>query len=309
MFLQRTIRKKVSVEGIGLHSGQPVQLTFRPAPEGSGIHFFRMDLSHHPSVPAQADFVTTTQFATTVGRNGISISTVEHCLSAVAALRLDNLFIEVNGPELPIIDGSARPFYDALQSVGFQQQEIPRKYAFVTEHLFLGDQDKYATLAPYSGLRITCTIEFAHPKIGLQSLDLDINESSYEVELAGARTFGFLKDVESLKAKGLARGGSLENAVVMNTSDIINPEGLRYPDEFVRHKILDALGDLATLGMPLMGHVTLYKSGHDMMNRLVKKVIERPECFRAIEIGSQFPEAEVGLLLQPLDWQRLSKAN
>lgn len=293
MFLQRTIRKRVTVEGLGLHTGEAASITFRPAPANTGIHVVRNDLPEAPSIPVQARHVRATQMATTLGSTAFSVSTVEHCLSSLAAFRIDNLFIELSGPEIPIGDGSAYIFMEALLAAGLVEQDEPRKYAYVTEPIFVGDNEKHAYVVPYNGLRVTCTIDFPHAKIGRQRLDLDINETSFARELSAARTFGFLKDVEALRAKGLARGGSLENAVVLDDENILNPEGLRFPDEFVRHKMLDALGDLVTLGMPLMGHLVLYKAGHDLMNRLVRKVLESPESYRHIELGADLSPGNI----------------
>lgn len=289
MFLQRTIRHRAVVEGVGLHTGKPARLTFCPAPEGTGIYFVRRDLPGSPSLAAMADRVTATTMATTLGGEAFSVSTVEHCLSTLAALRIDNLFIELDGPEIPIGDGSAAPFFEAIVSAGLVDQNAPRKYAYVTQPIYQGDQDKHAYVLPYNGLRITCTIEFPHPRIGQQMLDIDITDSSFAREIARARTFGFLKDVELLRNKGLALGGSLENAVVLDHSDILNPEGLRWENEFVRHKVLDALGDLVNLGIPLMGHLILHRAGHDLMHRLVRKILESPDHYRHIELGSELP--------------------
>jgi UDP-3-O-[3-hydroxymyristoyl] N-acetylglucosamine deacetylase len=295
MFLQRTVRQRATVKGIGLHTGEPAKLTFCPAPEGTGIYFVRRDLPGSPAISTQADRVKATTMATTLGGDAFSVSTVEHCLSAIAALRIDNLFIELDGPEIPIGDGSAAPFLEAILSAGLVEQNEPRKYAYITQPIFQGDQEKHAYVVPYNGLRISCTIEFAHPKIGHQSMDIDITEQSFAREVARARTFGFMKDVEALRAKGLARGGTLENAVVLDHSEILNPEGVRWENEFVRHKVLDALGDLVTLGMPLMGHVVLHRAGHDLMNRLVHKILESPDRYRHIELGADLPDRMMSL--------------
>lgn len=282
------------VEGIGLHTGQPACLTFCPAPENTGIYFVRSDMPGRPAVAARADYVTATQLATTLSGEAFSVSTVEHCLSALAAFRVDNLFIELDGPEIPIGDGSAQVFLEALMNAGVVEQEQPRRYAYITQPIYYGTDEKHAYVQPYNGLRVTCTIEFPHKKIGLQTLDLDITEHTFSRELANARTFGFLRDVEALRAKGLAKGGSLDNAVVLDSEEILNPDGLRYSNEFVRHKMLDALGDLVTLGMPLMGHLVLYKAGHDIMNRLVRRILESPDSYRHIELGAQLPDRDVG---------------
>lgn len=292
MFLQKTIRSRVQVQGVGLHSGQSCFLNFVPAPANTGVHFVRIDLPDNPSLKVHVSNVSATGYATTLGGGLFSVATVEHCLSALAALRVDNLLIEMTGPEIPITDGSAISFLDAIQSVGLIEQDQPRKYCYMTQPVYYSEGDKQAYVVPYNGLRLTVTIEFPHPAIGKQKIDLDINEDSFTRELARARTFGFLKDVEVLKAKGLAMGGSLDNAVVLDDRAVINPEGLRWPDEFVRHKALDALGDLVTLGLPLMGHVVLYKAGHDMMNKLVRKVFESTESYKRIELGSDLSEQE-----------------
>ena len=286
MFLQRTIRQKTTVQGIGLHTGAPATLTFCPAPEDTGIYFVRRDLPGSPAISTQAERVQATSMATTLGGEAFSVSTVEHCLSTLAALRIDNLFIELDGPEIPIGDGSAQPFLDAILKVGLAEQNQPRKYAYITQPIYEGDDEKHAYVVPHNGLRISCTIEFAHPKIGLEKMDIEITENSFTQEVARARTFGFLKDVEALRARGLARGGSLDNAVVLDHQDVLNPDGLRWENEFVRHKVLDALGDLVTLGMPLMGHVVLHKAGHDLMNRLVRRILQTPDHFRHIELGA-----------------------
>lgn len=292
MFLQKTIRSRVQVQGIGLHSGKPCSLNFVPAPANTGVHFVRIDLPNRPSLKVHIQNVSATGYATTLGGPEFSVATVEHCLSALSALRVDNLVIELDGPEIPITDGSAKHFLQAIQSVGLIEQEQPRKYCYLTEPIYYSEGDKQAYAVPYNGLRLTVTIEFPHPSIGKQKLDLDINEQSFTRDLAAARTFGFLKDVEALKSKGLAQGGSLANAVVLDDRGILNPEGLRWPDEFVRHKALDALGDLVTLTMPLMGHVVLYKAGHDMMNKLVKKILESTQSYKLVELGADLSEQQ-----------------
>ena len=288
MYLQRTIRKRVTVDGIGLHTGKPATLAFRPAPPDSGIHVVRTDLPGAPSIPVQAENIQATSLATVLGGKAFSVSTVEHCLSALAAYRIDNLFIELSGPEIPIGDGSARVFMEALLKAGFVEQEEPRRYLYVTEPIFFGEGDKHAYVVPYSGLRVTCTIDFPHQAIGRSRMDVDINETSFNREIAPARTFGFLKDVEAMRSRGLALGGSLENAIVVGDEGILNPEGLRFQDEFVRHKVLDALGDLVTLGRPLLGHVVLFKAGHDVMSKLVKKILASPDRTKSIELGGEW---------------------
>lgn len=284
MFLQKTIKKKVEIRGHGIHSGESCILSFCPAPVDTGVYLRRVDLPHKPYIRVSADHVTATSQATTLGCEHFQISTVEHCLSALSALRIDNLLIDLDGNEIPIGDGSSKTFLDAIQSVGLIEQDQPRKYCLITEPIHYSEGEKQAYVVPYQGLRMTVTIDFSHPKIGKQVLDLDINEKSFEREIAPARTFGFLKDVEALRARGLAKGGSLENAIVLSDTEILNPEGLRFSDEFVRHKALDALGDLVTLQMPLLGHLILNKAGHDIMNKLVKKILQSPKSYRHIEL-------------------------
>jgi UDP-3-O-[3-hydroxymyristoyl] N-acetylglucosamine deacetylase len=285
MFLQKTLRKSTQVTGIGIHSGNPCTLTFRPAPPDTGVYFVRRDLPGMPALKVSSEAVEATSYQTTIGGEAFQVATIEHCVSALSSLRIDNLFIELDGPEIPICDGSAREFLKAIQAVGIVEQEAPRKYCYITEPIQISDGDKYAHVLPYHGLRLSVTIDFPHPSIGKQSIDIDIDENTFEREIAGARTFGFLKDVQALQARGLAKGGSLENAIGLDDHRILNPEGLRWPNEFARHKTLDALGDLVTLEMPLMGHVVLYKAGHDLMNKLVRKIKASHSCYKHVELG------------------------
>ncbi len=291
MFLQKTIRKKVEVEGIGLHSGNPCRLTFRPAPADTGVWFVRRDLPNSPSLKVDAQNVEATVLQTALGNEHFKVATIEHCVATLSAYRIDNLFIELDGPEIPICDGSAREFMRAINQVGTNELDQPRKYCYVTEPIAYSEDDKHAYVLPYHGLRLTITIDFPLP-IGRQKLDLEINEETFARELAGARTFGYAKDLESLRAKGFGLGASLENAIGLDDRRVMNPEGLRWPDEFVRHKALDALGDLVTLGMPLMGHVVLYKAGHDMMNKLVKQIRQNRTSYRHVELGANIADLE-----------------
>lgn len=290
MFLQQTIRKKVTITGVGLHTGKDSQISFCPAPPGTGVHFVRRDLPGCPSLPVLADYVSATSYATTLGNEFFAVSTVEHCLSSVTALRIDNLFIELNGPEIPICDGSAAVFLKELLAAGVVEQDMPRQYIFVKQPVFVGNSDKHAYVVPYNGLRITCTIDFPHPSIGQQNFDIDVNIANFEKDIARARTFGFLKDVEALRQRGLALGGTLDNAIVLDDQSVMNPSGLRFTDEFVRHKVLDAIGDLVTLGKPLLGHVVLFKAGHDLMNQLNKAILTSPEKTKLLDLGKESPE-------------------
>lgn len=286
MFFQKTIRKSVQVEGIGIHSGKPSNLRFKPAPANTGVYFIRADLPNKPFLKVSALNVQAVSYQTTLGGPFFSVATIEHCVSALSALRLDNVYIELDGPEIPICDGSAKYFLKALVQAEIIELDEPRKYCYITKPISYSEGDKSAYILPYHGLHLTLTIDFPHSLIGTQKIDLEINEQTFARDIANARTFGFLKDVESLKAAGLALGGSLDNCIVLDDSAIVNPEGLRFPDEFVRHKVLDALGDLVTLEMPLMGHVVLHKAGHDIMNKLIKKIVASPESYRFVELGA-----------------------
>ena len=286
MYLQSTVRKRVKVEGIGLHKGQPASLTFCPAPEDTGIHFVRRDIEGEPWISPRAQFVRATQLATTLGSEYFSVSTVEHCLSAVTALRIDNLIIELSGPEIPICDGSAREFFDALMAVGVVEQEQPRRYLRVLKPVYYGDGEKHAYIVPYNGLRVSCEIDFDHPEIGRQKIDIDVNPQSFGEEIASARTFGFQRDVDRLHAAGLALGGGYHNAIVLGEDRVMNEEGLRWHDEFVRHKALDAIGDISTLGRPLLGHIILFRAGHDLMNKLIHKLLAEPQNYIEMELGA-----------------------
>lgn len=286
MFLQKTIRKAVQVEGVGIHSGELTTLTFKPAPANTGVYFIRADLPTKPFLKVSAKNVQAVSYQTTLGGPHFQVATIEHCVSALSALRIDNIYIELDGPEIPICDGSALQFLNALLQAELIELDEPRKYCYITEPISFTEGDKSAYVLPYHGLRLSVAIDFAHPVIGRQTLDTEINEQTFVREIAAARTFGFMKDVETLKAAGLAKGGSLDNCIVLDETKILNPEGLRFPDEFVRHKALDALGDLVTLEMPLMGHVVLNKAGHDVMNKLIKKIVATPNAYRFVEMGA-----------------------
>lgn len=299
MFFQRTLKKSSVVDGIGLHTGKPCRLIFRPAPADIGVHLVRMVNGKRASIRVFAENVKATTNATTIGSHEFSVSTVEHCLSTLAALRIDNAFIEIDGPEIPIVDGSSANFLEAILASGVVEQDQPRKYIYIKEPIQVIDGEKQAFVLPYNGLRITCTIDFSHPGIGKQTIDLDINEVSFAREIASARTFGFLKDVEKLHSMGLALGGSYDNAIVLDDSKVLNQSGLRFADEFVRHKVLDALGDLVTLGAPLMGHLILYKAGHDLLNQLVRRILMLPERTTPFEMAEAIPIDDFG----HLPWQ------
>ena len=277
---QRTIAEKISCTGIGLHSGEPVQMTLHPARAGSGIVFVRTDLAHPVEIPARHDAVSATTLATTIGRGDATISTVEHLLAALYALGIDNVRVEVDGPEIPVMDGSSGPFVYLLRTAGPFDQETERRTLRIVRPIEIRDGDRTIRIEPGSGLTVDYSVDFDHPAIGRQSLEgLRIDGGSFERELARARTFGFLRDVEALWRAGLARGGNLDNTVVMDDERVLNNEGLRWKDEFVRHKVLDLVGDLALVGMPVEGHVTACRGGHALHQQLVRAIIETPEAW------------------------------
>ncbi len=287
MFLQRTLKSKVVVKGVGLHTGKKCSVVFSPAPVDTGIHIIKEIEGKEHFVKPEVSFVTATQMATTLSSSEFKVATVEHCLSAVAAFRIDNLFIKLEGGEIPIMDGSALEFAKAILEAGFIEQDSSRKYAYIENEVSVKIDDKWAKVEPYNGLRISCTIDFEHPIISKQNIDIDINEENFLKDIAPARTFGFLKDAEYLKNIGLALGGSLDNAIILDDNKMLNKQPLRFENEFVRHKVLDTLGDLSTFGQPVMGHFILYKSGHELMNKLVSEIKASPSSYTIKELASK----------------------
>lgn len=279
---QQTLKRAVSIAGVGLHSGVAVTLRLLPAPVDSGLQFVRVDLPHQPAIPVRSQYVTDTALATTLGRDGVKVSTVEHLLAALQGLGIDNLRMEIDGPEVPIVDGSAAPFAQAMSEAGVRRQDAPRQFLVIKRPVTVSDGDKYATFSPARRFRIDCTIDFKHPLISDQQYTLKFSDRAFLREVAPARTFGFLRDVDRLRAAGLARGGSLDNAVVVDDFSILNPEGLRFPDEFVRHKLLDALGDVALLGYPVIGALTAFKTGHALNQKLVAQVLADPANYQLV---------------------------
>ena len=277
---QRTLAEKVTCTGIGLHSGAPVELTLHPARAGSGILFECANGAHATQVPARPECVTSTRYATTVGRGDATVGTVEHLLAALYGLGIDNARIEVHGPEIPVMDGSAASFVYLIRQAGIFTQDVPRRVLRVHEALEIRDGAKRIRVEPARSLRISYAVDFSHPSIGRQSLrNLELVNGTFESEVSRARTFGFLHEVEAMWRAGLARGGSLENTVVLDETGVMNPEGLRFPDEFVRHKVLDLMGDLALLGMPLCGHIQVERGGHALHQRLVAELGRRAEAW------------------------------
>ena len=268
---QQTIGKPVSCSGIGVHSGRTVNLTIRPAPVNHGIRFIRVDLPGQPGVTAHFNNVVDTSLATVIGAEGCIVSTVEHLMAGLAGMSIDNAIVEVNAYELPIMDGSAGPFTRLIESAGIHPQEGRKCYFKVNQSISLSENDKSVTIHPANEFRITCTIVYDHPLIGNQTCDFVINRETFAREICSARTFGFLHEVEMMKRYGLGRGGSLDNAVVIDGDHVLNEGGLRYPDEFVRHKCLDCIGDFSLIGMPIMGHIVTNKSGHAFNHAFLEK--------------------------------------
>lgn len=272
MIHQRTLKRSIKATGVTLHSGQKAVLTLRPAPVNTGIIFIRTDLTPAVEIKATPDNVIDTTLSTCLGKNGVKVSTIEHLLSAFAGLGIDNAYVEVTAPEVPIMDGSASPFVFLLQSAGIKEQQAPKRYVRIKKKIKVTEGDKSASFEPYQGFKINFTIDFNHPvfKNRIQNATLDFSSAAYIKEVSRARTFGFLSDYEKLRAANLALGGSLDNAVVVDHYRILNEDGLRYEDEFVKHKILDAVGDLYLLGSSLIGAFTGFKSGHALNNKLLR---------------------------------------
>ncbi len=287
---QTTLNKEVTCASVGLHTGRKVKMTIRPAPPGTGIVFIRKDVLKHNVIKASMENVKDTLLATTIGINGTGVSTVEHLLSAFFGMRVDNAVVEVDGPEVPIMDGSALPYVCLLKEAGIVSQDRQRPFLVVKRQVSVSDGIGFANFSPAPDFRITCRIDFPHPLIKEQSCELVFSPEVYENQVCAARTFGFLKEVEYLQAKGLALGGSLTNAIVLSDDKIVNKEGLRSADEFVRHKVLDAIGDLSLLGMPIQGHYISYKSGHKLNNLLLKELLTQRQNYQLVSGNGINPE-------------------
>lgn len=275
MLKQRTLASVVTGTGVGLHSGAKVRLVLKPAPPDTGIVFTRVDLSPPVELKADPFMVGDTRMASCLERDGVKLGTVEHLMSALAGLGIDNIYIDVDAAEIPIMDGSAAPFVFLLRSAGIEEQEAPKRFLRVLKTVEVRDGDKWARLEPYSGFRLEFSILFNHPAIDQSGtrVEIDFADDSYVRDIARARTFGFTHDVEALRDQGLALGGSLGNAIVMDEYRVLNAEGLRLPDEFVRHKVLDAVGDLYLAGHPLLASFIAHKSGHALNNRLIRELL------------------------------------
>ena len=281
---QRTLARAASCTGVGVHSGKTVNLNIRPAPVNHGIKFVRTDLLDSPGISAHFNKVVDTSLATVIGYDGFIVSTIEHLMAAFSGMNVDNALVEIDAYEMPIMDGSAGPFTELIKSAGIAVQNMPRYYFKIEKPIELRENGKFVGVYPGEGYRITATIEFDHPLIKRQTCTVDISEASFPNEIGPARTFGFLNEYELLKRYGLARGGSLDNVVVIAEDKVMNPEGLRFPDEFVRHKILDCIGDFSLIGMPIIGHVVVEKSGHAFNHAFIEKFFTERQSWQTCTV-------------------------
>lgn len=284
MVKQRTLKSPVSVTGVGLHSGEKVTLTLRPAPANSGVVFRRVDVKPIESITAQAHMVHDTRLSTCMEQNGVRVATIEHLMSALAGLGIDNVGVDLDGAEVPIMDGSAGTFIFLLQSAGIVEQSAAKKFIRIKKMVEVKQGDKWVRFEPYNGYKLTFTINFAHPVFAntKQHVTIDMDEHSYVRDISRARTFGFMQDVESMRAQGLALGGSLDNAIVMDEYRVLNADGLRFEDEFVKHKVLDAIGDLYLLGHAVIGAFSGFKSGHALNNALLRELLSDDQAWEFV---------------------------
>lgn len=289
MLGQQTLRNEIRAKGITLHGGDPVEMTIGPAPVDTGIIFERIDCEPNVVIPARSAYVGDTTLSTTLVKGVVKIATVEHLLSAFAGLGIDNAHVKLTGSEVPIMDGSSSAFVWLIQSAGIKKQPVPKKFVRIKKPIRVEDGDKWATLMPYEGFKISFTIAYDHPLFinGLQQVAFDFSTTSYTNEVSRARTFGFLAEYEMLRAMNLARGGSLDNAVVIDEYRVLNENGLRYKDEFVRHKILDAIGDLYLLGHGLIGAFEGYKAGHTLNNRLLNALLKDQSAWEYVSFEDE----------------------
>lgn len=283
MIRQRTLKNIIRATGIGLHTGEKVYLTLRPAAIDTGIVFRRVDLEIPVEIEAKPENVGDTRLSTTLVKGDVRVSTVEHLLSAMAGLGIDNAYIDLSAPEVPIMDGSAGPFVFLVQSAGIEEQNAPKKFIRIKETVIVKDGDKWARFDPFEGFKVSFKIDFEHPvfRDRSQTTEVDFSSTSFVKEVSRARTFGFMKDIEALRNNDLALGGSLDNAIVMDDYRVLNEDGLRYEDEFVKHKVLDAIGDLYLLGCSLIGQFSGYKSGHELNNRLLRALLAQENAWEA----------------------------
>ncbi|MEQ1592973.1 MAG: UDP-3-O-acyl-N-acetylglucosamine deacetylase [Thiobacillaceae bacterium] len=302
MIKQRTLKNPIRATGVGLHSGVKVEMNLHPAPVNTGVVFRRMDLASAPDLKVDPYLVTDTRLCSVLESGATKVATVEHLMSALAGLGIDNVLVDLTGPEVPIMDGSAAPFVFLLQSAGIEEQDAPKQYVRIKQPVEVRDGDKWARFTPHNGFRIEFTIDFDHPvfdKSG-NTVVVDFADTAYTKEVARARTFGFMHEVEYLRNNGLALGGSLDNAIVMDEFRVLNNDGLRYDDEFVKHKVLDAIGDLYLLGHPIIGSFEAYKSGHALNNALLRELLEHQESWETVSFERDEDVPQAFLRLHPL---------
>ncbi len=301
MIRQRTLRNAIKATGVGLHTGEKVYLTLCPAPINAGIVFRRVDLDPVVEIPARAENVKETTLSTTLVANGEKVSTVEHLLSAMAGLGIDNAFVDVSAAEVPIMDGSAGPFVFLIQSAGIEEQNAAKKFIRIKRPVTVEDGDKTASFLPFDGFKVSFSIDFDHPVFRERSphAEIDFSSTSFVKEVSRARTFGFMHEIEYLRSQGLARGGSVDNAIVVDEYRILNQDGLRYDDEFVKHKILDAIGDLYLLGFGVIGEYRAHKSGHALNNASLRALIAQPDAWEMVTFDDE-ATAPISYSLSPV---------
>ncbi len=284
MVRQRTLKTSIRATGVGLHTGEKVYMTLRPAAPNSGVTFRRVDLPEPVDVPGDAQLVGETTLGTTLIRDGVRVATVEHLMSALAGLGIDNVYVDLSASEVPIMDGSAGPFVFLIQSAGIEEQDAAKRFVRIRRPVEVTDGDKWARFDPFDGFKVNFEIEFDHPlfKRHLQSASMDFSSTSFLREVSRARTFGFMRDMEMLRDMNLAQGGSLDNAIVLDDYRVLNDDGLRYENEFVRHKILDAIGDLYLMGHSLVGEFSAFKSGHGLNNALLRELISQQDAWEVV---------------------------
>jgi len=289
MLNQRTLKNVIRATGVGLHTGQKVYLTLRPAPADTGIIFVRTDLDTREEIPAQAHFVGDTTLSTTLVKGGVRVSTIEHLMSAMSGLGIDNAYIEVSAPEVPIMDGSAGPFVFLIQSAGIEEQDVPKKFIRILKPIYLEDDGKSVSLEPFNGFKVSYTLLYDHPvyRRYTKSATIDFSSTSFVKEVSRARTFGFMHEFEELRNRNLALGASMDNAIAVGDYKVLNEDGLRYEDEFVKHKILDSIGDLYLLGYSLLGEFKGYKSGHALNNALLRTLLATSDAWELVSFDSE----------------------
>lgn len=289
MIRQRTLKNEIRATGVGLHTGEKVYLTLKPAPEDSGIVFRRTDLDPVVEIPAKAENVGETTLSTSLVAGDVKVSTVEHLLSAMAGLGIDNAIVELTAGEVPIMDGSAGPFVFLIQSAGIKEQNAAKKFIRIKKEVTVSNGDKTASFKPFNGFKVSFSIDFDHPVFQDRALQssIDFSSTSFVKEVSRARTFGFMHEIEYLRSKGLAKGGSMDNAIVVDEYRVLNEDGLRYEDEFVKHKMLDAIGDLYLLGNSLIGEFCAHKSGHALNNQSLRELIAQPDTWEVVTFESE----------------------